>query len=149
VKNIADFGIFVDLGGVDGFIHVSDLSWKRVANPNSFCKVGDVIQAVITEMDADNYKIKLSIKDLSEEPWSVFEKQCKVGDVIEGTVRSTVKFGAFVEIIPMVEGLIHISNVSHDKIDSVESVLKPGQRSNARSWKSTRQKGKSALASRI
>jgi 4-hydroxy-3-methylbut-2-enyl diphosphate reductase len=128
VKNIADFGIFVDLGGIDGFIHVSDLSWKRVANPNSFCKVGDMIQAVITEMDADNYKIKLSIKDLSEEPWSVFEKQYKIGDVIEGTVRSTVKFGAFVEIIPMVEGLIHISNVSHDKIDSIESVLKPGQK---------------------
>ncbi len=101
---------------------------EKGCHPNSFCKVGDMIQAVITEMDADNYKIKLSIKDLSEEPWSVFEKQYKIGDVIEGTVRSTVKFGAFVEIIPMVEGLIHISNVSHDKIDSIESVLKPGQK---------------------
>lgn len=128
VKNIADFGIFVDLGGVDGFIHVSDLSWKRIANPNSFCKVGDMIEAKITEIDTDNYKIKLSIKDMTEEPWNVFENQYKIGDIIEGTVRSTVKFGAFVEIIPMVEGLIHISNVSHDKIESVESVLKPGQK---------------------
>ena len=116
-----------DIGGVDGFIHVSDLSWKRVANPKNFVKPGDEIEAKIIDINPETYKIKLSIKDMTEEPWEVFLKQYKVGDVIEGQVKGTVKYGAFVEIIPMVEGLVHISNVSHEKIDNIESALQLGQ----------------------
>ena len=127
VKNTTDFGVFLDLGGVDGFIHVSNLCWKRVANPKNFVKPGDEIEAKIIDINPETYKIKLSIKDMTEEPWEVFLKQYKVGDVIEGQVKGTVKYGAFVEIIPMVEGLVHISNVSHEKIDNIESALQLGQ----------------------
>ncbi len=126
VKNITDFGIFLDLNGVDGFVHISDLSWKRIGKPQNFCKVGDVLEAKITELDRENNKVKLSVKDMTEEPWSVFSKQFKVGAVTEGTIKSITKFGAFAEIVPGVEGLIHISNISYDKVDTVESVLKVG-----------------------
>lgn len=126
VKNITDFGIFLDLNGVDGFVHVSDLAWRRIGKPQSFCKVGDVLEAKVTEIDRENNKVKLSVKEMTEEPWSVFSKQYKVGATAEGAVKSITKFGAFAEIIPGVEGLIHISNLSYDKVDSVESVLKVG-----------------------
>ena len=127
VKNIADFGVFLDLDGVDGFIHVSDLSWKRVSNPKNFCKTGDVIEAKIIELNKETFKIKLSIKALTKEPWQQFTETYKVGDTVPATIRSIVKFGAFAEILPSVEGLIHISNISHDKVASAESVLSTGE----------------------
>ena len=130
VKNIADYGIFVDLKGVDGFIHVSDLSWSRVSNPKNFCVVGDEIQAVVTELSEENgkYRIKLSIKALTKEPWQMFLDDYKVGDVVEVTVKNLAKFGAFAEIIPSIEGLIHISNLSYEKVANVESVLTAGDK---------------------
>ena len=127
VKNIADFGIFLDLDGVDGFIHVSDLSWKRISNPKSFCKTGDMIEAKIIELNKETFKIKLSIKALTKEPWLQFTETYKVGDTVNVTIKSLVKFGAFAEILPTVEGLIHISNISHDKVASAESVLSIGE----------------------
>lgn len=127
VKNITNFGVFLDLNGVDGFIHISDLSWKRVAKTEDFCKPGDVLTAKIVEIDQEKGKVRCTVKGLTEEPWVVFTKNYKVGDTIEGTVKSITKFGAFVEIIPMVEGLVHISNLSYDKVDSVESVVKVGE----------------------
>ena len=126
VKNITNFGVFLDMNGVDGFIHISDLSWKRIGKTEDFCKPGDVLTAKIVEIDREKGKVRLTIKGMTEEPWVVFTKNYKVGDVIEGTVKSTTKFGAFVEIIPMVEGLVHISNLSYDKVDTVESVCKAG-----------------------
>ncbi|MBO4359865.1 MAG: bifunctional 4-hydroxy-3-methylbut-2-enyl diphosphate reductase/30S ribosomal protein S1 [Eubacteriaceae bacterium] len=127
VKNITNFGVFLDLNGVDGFIHISDLSWKRVAKTEDFCKPGDVLQAKIVEIDQEKGKVRCTVKGLTEEPWVVFTKTYKVGDTIEGTVKSITKFGAFVEIIPMVEGLVHISNLSYDKVESVESVVSVGE----------------------
>jgi 4-hydroxy-3-methylbut-2-enyl diphosphate reductase len=127
VKNITDFGIFLDLGGVDGFIHVSDLSWKRVPNPKNFCSVGEVVQAKIIELDKESYKVKLSIKALSQEPWIQFIEKYRVGDKVDVKIKSIVKFGAFAEILPGVEGLIHISNISYEKVASADSVLQVGE----------------------
>ncbi len=127
VKNVTNFGIFLDLNGVDGFVHISDLAWKRINKTEDFCKPGDMIQAKVVEIDEEKGKVRLTVKGLTEEPWQVFINNYKVGDIIDGTVKSITKFGAFVEIIPMVEGLVHISNLSHDKVESVESVLKVGE----------------------
>jgi 4-hydroxy-3-methylbut-2-enyl diphosphate reductase len=127
VKNITDFGIFLDLNGVDGFVHVSDLSWRRISNPKNFCSVGDVIEAKIIELDRESYKIKLSVKGMTQEPWQQFLDNYKVGDKVDVTIKSLVKFGAFAEILPGVEGLIHISNLSHSKVASAESVLSVGE----------------------
>ncbi len=132
VKNITGFGIFLDLGGVDGFVHVSDLAWHRINKPEDFCKVGDILEAKVTEIDTEKGKVKLSVKDMTEEPWQVFLKSYKAGDIVEGTVKSITKFGAFLEIIPSVEGLIHISNLSYDKVESVESVLHVGETAKAK-----------------
>jgi 4-hydroxy-3-methylbut-2-enyl diphosphate reductase len=126
IKNITDFGIFIDLGGVDGFVHVSDLSWSRVSNPKNFCKVGDVVEAVVTELDQEKFKVKLSIKNMTREPWSLFLDTYKVGDVVDVKIKNIAKFGAFAEIIPTVEGLIHISNLSHEKVGKVEDVVNTG-----------------------
>ncbi|MCL1802156.1 MAG: bifunctional 4-hydroxy-3-methylbut-2-enyl diphosphate reductase/30S ribosomal protein S1 [Eubacteriaceae bacterium] len=127
IKNITDFGIFLDLGGVDGFIHVSDLSWRRVPNPKSFCSVGEVIEAKIIELDKESFKVKLSIKALTQEPWIQFSENYNVGDKADVKIKSIVKFGAFAEILPGVEGLIHISNLAHEKVASAESVVAVGE----------------------
>ncbi|MFA0815659.1 MAG: bifunctional 4-hydroxy-3-methylbut-2-enyl diphosphate reductase/30S ribosomal protein S1 [Anaerofustis sp.] len=126
VKNITDFGVFIDLNGVDGFIHVSDLSWSRVPNPKNFCNVGDVLEAKIIEIDKEKFKVKLSVKNMTQEPWAAFLEQYHIGDIVPVVIKSTTKFGAFAEIIPSVEGLIHISNLSHEKVDKVESVVNVG-----------------------
>lgn len=127
VKNVTNFGIFLDLNGVDGFVHISDLSWKRINKTEDFCKAGDMVQAKIVEIDEEKGKVRLTVKGMTEEPWQVFINKYKVGDIAEGTVKSITKFGAFVEILPLVEGLIHVSNLSHDKVASVDSVLKVGE----------------------
>ena len=126
IKNVTNFGIFIDLDGVDGFVHVSDLSWKRVNRPSDLYKAGDVVQAKIVSIDKENNKVKCTIKGLTEEPWAVFTKTYREGDTAQGVVKSITKFGAFVEVVPGVEGLVHISNISYDKVESVESVLKVG-----------------------
>ncbi|NLW69618.1 MAG: bifunctional 4-hydroxy-3-methylbut-2-enyl diphosphate reductase/30S ribosomal protein S1 [Eubacteriaceae bacterium] len=127
IKNVTNFGVFLDLGGVDGFVHVSDLAWRRVNKPEDLYKAGDVVNAKIVSIDKETNKVKCTIKGLTEEPWVVFTKTFKEGDTGEGTVKSITKFGAFVEVVPGVEGLVHISNLSHEKVESVESVLKAGQ----------------------
>ena len=124
IKNVTDFGIFIDLGGVDGFIHVSDLSWGRVSSPKAVCKVGDEVEAKVIEIDKEKGKVKLSLKAMTKEPWTAFLDEYKVGDVVDVKIKNIAKFGAFAEIIPSVEGLIHISNLSHEKVDKVESVIK-------------------------
>lgn len=126
IKSITNFGIFVKIGPIDGFIHVSDLSWKRINHPSDLYKLGDEITAVITEINKEEYKIKMSIKDLTDEPWIEFAKNYKTGMEVDVTITRIAPFGAFARIIDEVEGLIHISELAHEKVDKVESVLKPG-----------------------
>ncbi|RBP45600.1 bifunctional 4-hydroxy-3-methylbut-2-enyl diphosphate reductase/30S ribosomal protein S1 [Garciella nitratireducens] len=123
VKNIEKFGVFIDLGGIDGFIHISDLSWKRIKNPEDILSVGDTITAKVIDLDKEKGKIKLSLKDMEEEPWTKVFEIYKVGDKIKVKVVKITSFGAFAEIIPGVEGLIHRSQISYDAVERVEDFL--------------------------
>jgi small subunit ribosomal protein S1 len=112
VKNITDFGVFIDLGGVDGLLHITDMSWGRVAHPSEMVSLGETIQVKILDFDKDSGRISLGLKQLTEYPWEKIEEKYPVGSIIEGTVVSLTDYGAFVELEKGVEGLIHISEMS-------------------------------------
>ena len=128
VSRLAKFGAFVDLGGLDGLIHISELSWKRVNDPSEVVSVGDKVEVYVLNVDKENNKISLALKDASGNPWSNVTKNYNVRDVLEGTVTKFLNFGAFVEIEPGVEGLVHISEISEDRIAKPEDVLSIGQK---------------------
>ena len=132
IKNITNFGMFIDLDGVDGFIHISDIAWKRVNSINELYKVGDSVKAIVTELDKESYKVKLSVKDLTKEPWQEFIENYTVGQTVSATIKNTTSFGAFAEIIPDVEGLIHISQLAYDRVNKVEDVVKTGDKVNVK-----------------
>lgn len=127
VKTITDFGIFVDLNGIDGFVHRSDLTWERNNEPKNLVEKGQEIEAKVISKNEDDKKIKLSVKALQERPWEQFVKNYKEGDEVDVRITNTLDFGAFAEIIPGVEGLIHVSEIFYDRVESVSSVLSPGQ----------------------
>ncbi|MDD2370783.1 MAG: bifunctional 4-hydroxy-3-methylbut-2-enyl diphosphate reductase/30S ribosomal protein S1 [Firmicutes bacterium] len=126
VKMLADFGAFVNLGYLDGLLHVSELSWNKRDNLKNMLAVGDKINVKIIGIDKEKNKISLSLKALEEDPWQTFINNHKVGHIIKGTVTSVVDYGAFVSISKFVEGLLHISEISHEKIAKVSDVLKVG-----------------------
>ena len=129
ISSIVNFGAFVDIGGgMDGLVHVSELSWRHVENPNEVVKVGDTVTVKVLEIDNDKERISLSIKQVTEDPWSDFELQYKQDDIVDGEVTKVVPFGAFVTIGKGVEGLVHVSEISVDKVDSPELALAIGQK---------------------
>ncbi|WPC43153.1 30S ribosomal protein S1 [Clostridium sp. JS66] len=128
VSRLAKFGAFVDLGGVDGLIHVSELSWKRVNNPADVVSVGDKVEVYILSVDKENNRIALALKDVNENPWESVSNKFKIGDVVEGEVSKLASFGAFVEIQPGVEGLVHISEISEERIAKPSDVLSLGDK---------------------
>ena len=109
ISSIVNFGAFVDIGGIDGLVHVSELSWRHVENPNEVVKVGDTVTVKVLEIDNDKERISLSIKQVTEDPWADFELQYKQDDIVDGEVTKVVPFGAFVTIGKGVEGLVHVS----------------------------------------
>ncbi|MBN2909699.1 30S ribosomal protein S1 [Polycladomyces sp. WAk] len=127
VQRITDFGAFVDIGGVDGLVHVSELAWNRVEHPSDVLAEGDKVQVKVLKVDRDNERISLSIKETQPGPWEKVGDEIKVGDVITGTVKRLVSFGAFVEVYPGVEGLVHISQISRKHIATPAEVLEEGQ----------------------
>lgn len=127
VQRLTDFGAFVDLGGVDGLVHVSELAWSRVEHPRDVLTEGDQVQVKILKVDYENERISLSIKETTDGPWEQVAKEIQIGDVIKGTVKRLVSFGAFVEVFPGVEGLVHISQISHRHIATPSEVLKDEQ----------------------
>ena len=128
VRNITDFGVFVEvLEGVDGLVHISDISWKRVNHPSELIRKGDEVEAVITNIDAVNQRLSLSIKALQPDIWEEFFRRHYVGDVVQGTVTKLVDFGAFVDLGEGVEGLVHISELSDKHIQSCAEVVAVGQ----------------------
>ncbi|HKL09970.1 MAG TPA: bifunctional 4-hydroxy-3-methylbut-2-enyl diphosphate reductase/30S ribosomal protein S1 [Clostridia bacterium] len=124
VKRLAKFGAFVDIGGVDGLVHISELSWGRIKNPGELLKVGDDIEVVIIGLDKENNKISLSLKQILPDPWSLVNTKYNTGDVINGRVVNLTDFGAFVEIEPGLEGLVHISQISKEHVKTTSDALK-------------------------
>jgi len=127
VSNVKDFGCFVDLGGVDGMIHISQLSWERVKHPSDVVQVGQKVRVKVEKVNAQTGKISLSYRDLLDHPWDDIEKKVPVGTVLKGAVTRIAKFGAFVRVAPGVEGLIHISEMAHQRIRAVGDVVKEGE----------------------
>ncbi len=127
VKSLTSYGAFVDIGGVDGMVHVSELSWNRIKNPGEVVKVGDEIEVFVIALDAEKKKISLGYKTAESNPWTMFNEQYKIGDVATVKVVKLMTFGAFAEIIPGVDGLIHISQIADRRIGKPEDVLAEGQ----------------------
>lgn len=132
VQRLTDFGVFVDIGGVDGLVHISELAWHRVEKPSDVVNEGDQVKVKVLKVDTEKERISLSIKETLAGPWSQVEQQFSIGDVVKGTVKRLVSFGAFVEIAPGVEGLVHISQISHKHIGTPHEVLKEGQEVNVK-----------------
>ena len=120
-------GVFVDIGGVDGMVHISELSWSRIKTPSEVCKVGDTLDVYVISFDAEKHKISLGVKDHSVDPWTVFMNKYSVGDVASVRIVKLMTFGAFAEVVPGVDGLIHISQIADRRIEKPEDVLSEGQ----------------------
>ncbi len=127
VKSLTSYGAFVDIGGVDGMVHVSELSWNRIKTPADVVKVGDEIDVYVISFDAEKHKISLGYKTAEMNPWNQFMSKYAVGDVVDAKVVKLMTFGAFAEIIPGVDGLIHISQIADRRIGKPEDVLSEGQ----------------------
>ncbi|RDW22033.1 30S ribosomal protein S1 [Oceanobacillus chungangensis] len=132
VQRLTNFGAFVDLGGIDGLVHISQLSHKHVEKASEVVSEGDKIKVEILSVDRDNERISLSHKNTLPGPWSNIEERISTGDILEGTVKRLVNFGAFVEIIPGVEGLVHISQIANRHIGTPQEVLEVGQQVNVK-----------------
>ena len=127
VKSLTSFGAFVDLGGIDGLVHISELSWGKIKHPSEVCAVGDVMDVYIKELNSETNKISLGFKKVEDNPWVIAENKINVGDVINVKIVRMMPFGAFAEIIPTVDGLIHISQIADKRIGKPEDVLSIGQ----------------------
>ncbi len=127
VRSIAPFGVFIDLGGIDGLVHKSELSWNKVNNPEAGYRVGDEVEAEVIDINHERGRISLSIRRLQPDPWHSTVADFRVGDVIEGTVTKLVNFGAFVRVRDGLEGLIHISELSHQRVAHPGDVVREGQ----------------------
>jgi small subunit ribosomal protein S1 len=134
VRNLTAYGAFVELEeGIDGMIHVSDLSWTRKINhPSEMLKKGDEIEAEVLEIDKANQRISLSLKHLADDPWKSIEDRYKIGDLVSGKVSKVASFGAFIQLADEIDGLVHISQISNDRVEKVKDVLKVGQEVSAR-----------------
>ncbi len=128
VVKTVKFGAFVDLGGVQGLIHINDLAWERVKHVEDVVKPGDKVEVFIGDVDREKERLSLVLKDVEKEPWKVYGSLLKEGEVIEGTVTRTTNFGAFVEVKPGVEGLVHITEITDDNIAKASDVLSSGQK---------------------
>ena len=127
VARLTNFGAFIDLGGVDGLVHISQISHEHVAKASDKLKVGEEVQAKVISVDPESGRVSLSIKDTLAGPWDNIEERAAVGSVLDGLVKRLTTFGAFVELFPGVEGLVHISQIAHQHIATPYEVLKEGQ----------------------
>jgi small subunit ribosomal protein S1 len=132
ISNIVDFGAFVDLDGIDGLIHISELSWSHVNHPSEVVAIGDTVRIKVLDIDRDRQRISLGLKQTQEDPWQRVISTHRPGDVLEGTVTKVVAFGAFVEILPGVEGLVHISELADHHVENPSEVVEPGAKLNVK-----------------
>jgi small subunit ribosomal protein S1 len=132
ISNIVDFGAFVDLDGIDGLIHISELSWSHVNHPSEVVSIGDTVRIKVLDIDRDRQRISLGLKQTQEDPWQRVISSHRSGDVLEGVVTKVVAFGAFVEILPGVEGLVHISELADHHVENPSEVVEPGSTLNVK-----------------
>ncbi len=125
VKNVTDFGVFIDLGGVDGLLHISEMSWGRVENPKKVFKAGDAVRAFIKDITGE--RVALSLKFADQNPWANAEEDFAVGNVVTGKVARMTDFGAFIELVPGVDALLHVSQISRNHVEKPADVLKIGE----------------------
>jgi small subunit ribosomal protein S1 len=127
ISNIVDFGAFVDLEGIDGLIHISELSWSHVNHPSEVLEIGQDVRVKVLDIDRDRQRISLGLKQTQEDPWQKVLNEYRQGDVLEGKVTKVVAFGAFIEIVPGVEGLVHISELAEHHVETPGEVVTPGE----------------------
>ena len=127
VSSIVDFGAFVDLGGIDGLVHISELSWNHVNHPSEVVKVGDEVEVEVLDVDLQRERISLGLKQTQPDPWLKLVESYPVGSIVDGKVTKIVPFGAFVELGNSIEGLVHISEMANKHIDTPAQVVKVGQ----------------------
>ena len=127
VARLTSFGAFIDLGGVDGLVHVTELSHERNVSPKSVVSVGDEVEVKVLAIDEEAGRVSLSLKATTPGPWDGVEQKLAAGDVIEGKVKRLTDFGAFVEVLPGIDGLVHISQISHKRVENPKDVLSVGQ----------------------
>jgi small subunit ribosomal protein S1 len=128
VSSIVNFGAFVDLGGVDGLVHVSELSWRHVEHPSEVVQVGDEVEVEVLDVDLERERVSLSLKATQEDPWKEFERHYSAGEIIEGEVTKIVPFGAFVRVAEGIEGLVHISELAEEHVESADQIVQVGDR---------------------
>lgn len=127
ISNVVDFGAFVDLGGIDGLIHISELSWSHVNHPSEVVSIGDEVEVVILDVDRERERVSLGLKQTQQDPWAEIARQYSKGDIVKGQVSKLVSFGAFVDIGDGVEGLVHISELSEDHVEKPSQVVAVGE----------------------
>lgn len=128
VKSLTSYGAFVDIGGIDGMVHISELSWNRIKNPSEVVSVGDTVEVYIKALDQEKGKISLGYKKAEDNPWEILKRDYPVGTVCEVEVVGLTQFGAFARIIPGIDGLIHVSQISNERVEKPEDVLSVGQK---------------------
>jgi small subunit ribosomal protein S1 len=127
ISGLRDFGVFVDLGGADGLVHISELAWHRIDHPREVVKVGDEIEVVVLKLDRAEQRISLSRKQVMANPWSSVEERYQVNQLVEGKITRILDYGAFAEIEPGIEGLLHVSQLSRTNVENVGEVVKEGE----------------------
>ncbi|WP_082652089.1 30S ribosomal protein S1 [Gorillibacterium timonense] len=132
VQRLTPFGVFVDVGGVDGLVHISEMSWSHVEHPSELVKEGDQVRVKVLKVDPANERISLSLKAAQPGPWQRVKEELEIGSIVTGTVKRLASFGAFVEVLPGVEGLVHISQIAHRHIGTPHEVLKEGEQVNVK-----------------
>lgn len=126
VKSLTSYGAFVDIGGVDGMIHISELSWNRIKHPSEVVNVGDTVEVYIKALDRENKKISLGYKKIEDNPWEILRRDYPVGTVVDAKIVGITAFGAFAQVIPGIDGLIHISQLSTEHVEKPQDVVKGG-----------------------
>lgn len=127
VRSIESYGVFVDIGPIDGLVHTADLTWNRVGHPKDIVSIGDKLNVAVKSYDPEKKRVSLTAKDPDENPWNKFTEEFAIDDVIKATIVSITEFGAFAQIIPGVDGLVHISQISTERVTNINSVLKVGE----------------------
>lgn len=127
VTSITSFGAFVDLGGIEGLVHISEMSWSRISHPSEVLNIGDSVKVLLISMDKEEKKLSLGMKQLLKDPWESVEEDFKIGQIVKGEVSRIVSFGAFIKLEDNLEGLIHISELSYNRVENIEEITKVGE----------------------